>query len=264
VTRAWLGALVVAECFVTAPAAASNDDAIAACVAASTSGQRAQRSGALRSAQSSLLTCARAGCPAEVRSLCERLLTTVEASLPTVVLGARDASGQDLVDVEVSLDGAAFAEALDGKALAVDPGPHTLRFVRRDGTAMTLSIVAREAEKNRQLTVSFPVPARPTTPAPAPDTPAPSRRPPVLALVLAGVGVASIGAFASLALDGQRRYDRCNPAACSGSTVDGLALERGFAFGALGLGVVALGAAAFFFFHRGHDQAATAQAHLPP
>src|SRR3954469_16518472 len=60
------------------------------CVNAAESAQRQRSGGRLREARASLLVCARAACPAIVRSDCVAWLAENEASEPTVVLRAQD------------------------------------------------------------------------------------------------------------------------------------------------------------------------------
>src|ERR1700722_10936036 len=76
-------------------------DEIDTCVAAASTGQKQERAGQLRAARATFLSCDTSACPAEVRGVCDRLLLAVETSLPTVIFGARDAAGNDLVTVRV-------------------------------------------------------------------------------------------------------------------------------------------------------------------
>jgi hypothetical protein len=188
-----------------------------------------------------------------VRAVCDRLLNTVEASLPTVILGARDSAGNDLVAVRVRVDGGIVAEAMDGKAVPIDPGPHTLRFEREGGEAIEQTLVVREAEKNRSVVVTFGLTkSRPAVPRAAEDPLGP-RPIPVLVYVLGGVSVAALGAFVGLDVAGQSRYESCLSQPCPQSTVSSLEVERGLAYGSLGLGVLSLGVATWLFLARPHE-----------
>src|ERR1700685_1640160 len=71
------------------------------CIAASEAGPAQKLRGSLRGAREPLLICARDGCPAIVRQDCTQWLTEIIAALPSVVVGARDWQGHDLVDVTV-------------------------------------------------------------------------------------------------------------------------------------------------------------------
>jgi hypothetical protein len=227
------------------------------CASASEAAQQFRIDGKLVSAHEQLLVCVRRTCPAIVRGDCERWLSEVEQALPTVIVGAKDADGHDLVDVRVLVDGVVVKQAIDGKAAAVDPGPHTLRYEHEGSPAVEDRVVIREAEKERLLTVHFTtsgVPATPAAPAsttrlhlertgPAPVEHTSGSR--VLGYVLGGAGLASIGVFTFFAAKGQSDYDRCKAAVvCPQSDVDTIAVERAAAWVTLGLGAVALGASA--------------------
>jgi hypothetical protein len=229
-------------------ASVARADTIDACVSAVTMGQQLQREGKLRDARGSFLTCIRHECPPEVVGVCDRLLAAVEGSLPTVVLGARDSEGRDLVTVRVFVDGSLVMDALDGRAMPIDPGAHTLRFEEPSGMTVEQTVVIREAEKNRALTVTLKRPAVAMPDAPRPERPAPP--PPVAAYVLAGVGGIALASFTYLAIHGQSQYDECRSHNCPSSTVDALSVDRALALGALGIGVVSLGAAAWLVLSR--------------
>ena len=60
---------------------------------------------------------------------------------------ARDAKGEDLTEVRLTIDGETVAERLDGRALTLDPGTHTFRFnfVRSGSGAATIHNAPRFA-----------------------------------------------------------------------------------------------------------------------
>lgn len=218
-------------------------DAVEACASASEEAQALRNQYKLRAAREKLLACTQPACPAVILRDCDALLSEVEAAVPTVILTVRDAQGRDVTAVRVLLDGSPLASALDGHAMALDPGPHTLRFERAGGLVDQLQLVAREGEKDRVLAVQLaPDPARgPVTPLPPPerddgDTPWP-------AYALGGAGALALGAFGVLVITGQSEYDECESAGCSTNDVDALERQRWMAWTALGVGVVAVGAA---------------------
>ncbi len=94
----------------------------AECVSASEDAQLMRIKGQLRAARANLLVCSQDDCPKIVKQDCTGWLDEVDRAIPTVVLGARDARGQDLTDVHVAMDGTSLALRLDGKAIPVDPG----------------------------------------------------------------------------------------------------------------------------------------------
>jgi len=229
-------------------------DTVDECVGAVASGQKEQRAGALRAARASFLSCDKVECPAQVRGVCDSLLTSVEASLPTVIFGARDALGSDLVTVRVLVDGVEAAASLDGKAVPIDPGPHSLRFERAGSAPIEQRAVIRESEKNRMFLVTFPPPEG--VPGKSGEGTARGRPVPVVAYVLAGAGVASLGVFTALDVNGQSVYDTCK-SGCSSSTKSGLTTERDVALTLGGVGIVSLGVATWLFLTRPAEAHAT-------
>jgi hypothetical protein len=79
-------------------------------------------------AREKFAVCAAAECPPVVQGDCAGWLASVEKALPSVVLMAKDDGGASLIDVKVTMDGQPFLKRLDGRAVSVDPGPHTFRF----------------------------------------------------------------------------------------------------------------------------------------
>jgi hypothetical protein len=138
---------------VVAPAAAMDK---AECATAYESAQRARKETHLLEAQRELVKCAQDVCGNVARRDCTRWLGEVEASIPSIVFGAQDGSGRELVDVQVLVDGSTIAEHLDGRAVSLDPGPHEVRALRLDTEeAVESRITAFEGDKNRKLVLSF-------------------------------------------------------------------------------------------------------------
>src|SRR5215475_7621018 len=92
----------------------------AECAAAAEQGQQLRDEGKYRRAREQMLVCAREACPPPIRSDCGKWLTEVDRDAPTVVFGARDGRGSDVVDVKVSMDGQVILDRLDGKPVLVD------------------------------------------------------------------------------------------------------------------------------------------------
>jgi hypothetical protein len=242
----------------SAPAPARADDR-EMCASSSERGQRLRKAGHLIEAHEEFAVCSRAGCPNVVKRDCDRWIGEVETSLPTVVVAARDAQGRDLVDVRVFVDEVLVTSHLDGKAIPVNPGPHTLRYELADGRPVTGDVVIHEGEKARVLPVRFGATVLPPSPLAA-SAPPPATAPagtdngakwPVGSYVLGGIGVASLAVFAALAITGQSTFDQCAQShACSQSQKDSLSLERAVAWSMFGVGVVALGAATWVVISR--------------
>src|SRR5579863_43066 len=71
----------------------------------------------LVSAREQLRVCARTSCTRFIARDCATWLGEVEARIPSVVLSAQEATGADIVDATVTMDGAVIAERLDGRAI---------------------------------------------------------------------------------------------------------------------------------------------------
>lgn len=137
----------------TAAEAGATD--VQACLASSEKGQRARANGKLREARESFLVCGNETCPAIVRRDCAQWTSELTTALPTVVFGAKDKGGRDLFDVTVVIDGETLVTKLDGKAVFVDPGRHTVEMKAAGAPAVTDTILVKEGEKSRVVAVTF-------------------------------------------------------------------------------------------------------------
>ena len=124
------------------------------CTDAFEGASQASQAGHLLAARQALITCSAQTCPQAMRPLCIAEFARVDARIPTIVVSAVDARGADIVDASVSVDGAAVAGALDGKALPLDPGKHVVRVERSGGVAEQV-IVAREGEQARPVRLTL-------------------------------------------------------------------------------------------------------------
>jgi hypothetical protein len=167
---------------VIATAGSARADDRTDCLRAASKGQTLRDEHQLIEARAQFRVCARQVCPAVVRRDCATWLDAAERSLPTVVVSARDAGGTDLVDVTVRVDGAPLATRLDGRAVAMNPGPHVFHFQEPDGTSVHQTIVIDEGRQDQSVAVVFPgppavaaeVPREPAPPVPAEAPPPPS------------------------------------------------------------------------------------------
>lgn len=132
------------------------------CVSDAEQAQRFRRDARLRSARASLLGCAREACPLLVRTDCKRWLGEVDAALPTVVLRCSDDHGSEIVDVRVLVDGAVLVERIDGRAVAVDPGDHAIRYERGGKTVGEQHVVIQQGEHDRLVSMIFRTPGTQT------------------------------------------------------------------------------------------------------
>jgi hypothetical protein len=231
------------------------------CISAFDEGQELREALKLRAAREQFLVCSRDACAAMLRRDCARALEDVERDLPTVSLGAQDKSGADLSDLKVTIDGEPVTLDQSGRSVAVDPGQHVVKF-ERDGYASAVKhVLMRMGERNRVVVVTLrregdPVDPLGDTPAPATGA-TPGRKVSPWAFVFGGVGVAALGSFTYFAISGKSEKDRlegvCSPT-CNDSQVSGVRDRYIAADVSLGVGLVALGAAAYFLFF--HDRPA--------
>lgn len=239
------------------------------CADAYKAAQVHRKNGALRRARESLLVCLSDRCPSVVQPDCTRWLTEVEAALPSVSFAAKGVDGADVTNVHVSIDGQLVTDTLDGKAVPVDPGAHSLRFEYGDEQPIEQNIVMREGEKARVITVSW-AKARPNeTAAPASVESRSSRGAPASAWITGAVGLGALATFGILGVHGmQRRSDLEKECfgRCSQEQVDSIKTELTAADVALGVGIVSLGVSAVLFLTSGgsSSEPSTGKASPPP
>jgi hypothetical protein len=191
-----VGAALVLGVLVHASRASADEKQ--ACVAASEKAQQLRSAGKLGEARDQLNVCGRPECPKLVRQDCTEWMSELLASLPSVVPGAKDRNGRDLVDVRLRVDGTLTAERLDGKPIVIDPGVHTFLFEAKGAPAVSEQVVIKPGEKNRIVIVTFATPDdHPAPPAPPSTAPLAEDRKrsstPIVAYVLGGLGLAALG-----------------------------------------------------------------------
>ena len=207
------GALGIALTVVALPALAD----VKACIGASEKGQQARAAGKLREAHEQFLVCGVDACPALVRKDCVQWNAELAQSMPTVVFAARDRQGKDFFDVTVAMDGEILVKKLDGKPIPVDPGKHVFRFEGAGAPPTTETVLIREGERARSVTVTFDVGAavKPPSPvivaAPVPaSTPSPKHEHTVYPWVVVGVGVAAVAAGVVVLATAPSRPSNCD------------------------------------------------------
>jgi len=131
------------------------DPTTADCLSASENSLSLRNQHKLREARAALLICAAPSCPADIRAECTRRVGEVNVAIPTIVFEAKDASGNDLSAVRVSMDGQLLIERLEGTALSIDPGVHGFMFETPGQSPVVKQLVIREGEKDRRELVAF-------------------------------------------------------------------------------------------------------------
>jgi len=231
-----------------APTRAFADDN--SCIQSYEQTQTLRRAGKLHEARAEAAKCASDTCPAVLAKDCAKWLSEIEQSIPTVVFDVRSASGDELTDVRVLVDGKVLAEKLDGRSVTLDVGPHSFRFESKDGKGLPAEhrTVIHEGDKNRKISVMLAA-SQAVRPTPEPKA---ERPVPASTWIFGGVALASLGVGTVFALDGSSKesdLDRCRPS-CPGSAVNEASTSYAVADILLTAGVVSAIAAAAIYFTR--------------
>lgn len=190
---------------ITLLSAVAHAEPTAVCLSANEKAQQLRSEKHFREAAEQLRVCSQSSCPSAVQRDCAQWLREVEASLPTITFAAKDAKGRDLFDVTVDVDGKNVLKSLDGSAIPIDPGRHSVTF-RHDGE-ITQEVLITEGEKARRIEVRFggsdsgEEPQRATSHSRFSPWP----------FVLGGLGVAAIGGGIAMHVAGASMF----PAECN-------------------------------------------------
>ncbi|MEZ4224292.1 MAG: hypothetical protein R3B13_25305 [Polyangiaceae bacterium] len=242
---------------------AAHADAKKECAAAYVEAQTLKRDNSLKAAREQLIICARDSCMSAVKKDCLTWLDEVNAALPSIVVVAKDSAGKETLNVKVTADEQVVAEQLDTKGIELDPGTHKVKFELEGEDPVEREVILRAGQKNKVIEVQF---GNPDTAAPPPPVEDPAagqddvsfdtdkmkkKSVPTVSYVLAGVGAVALAgtAFFWLGAEGEKsdlESSGCSPN-CAQDDVDSIKQKRLFGDIALGVGVVSLGAAAYFW-----------------
>jgi hypothetical protein len=243
----------------TASAADAESDK-AQCLSAYEAGQRARKAGQLQMAKASFGFCGSNACPRVMHADCGRWLAEVEAELPTVVFRVAG-GGVELDGARIAIDGGLEHE-LDGRAVELDPGEHSIAFTHEGYQPLERSFrfsVGDKLVQRRVELVPLPSPSPSSSPgdtatnaassALAPE-PAPSS---TLVPAWLGVGVGTLGVAGLVYFGATARKDESALAVCSPSCSKARVAEvrREYLLANVSLGVGAAGfltAAAWLLF----------------
>lgn len=225
-----------------------------ACVKDHEQAQLLRREAKLLASRESLRLCAQESCPPLVRADCLEMLQSLEPSLPSVVIVAK-LGPQDVADVTVTIDGGLVRTRLDGTAIELDPGLHSIRLERAPWDPVEQQVLLTEGQKNRPLLVTFgnPEPSV-SAPALAPTPESHEYRPiPRLDYVLAGVAAAGVASFIGFAVRAKNERDAlegsCAPV-CSDAEVEWVRTRLIVADASLAVAVLSIAAGAYVYFTR--------------
>ncbi|MBK9001553.1 MAG: hypothetical protein IPM35_38020 [Myxococcales bacterium] len=256
--RVVFGSLAVFGALCLAPPAARADTTKQACVQAYVDAQRLRKADKLSEARQKLELCADDACPATVKKDCKAWVDENERDQPTLALSALDLDGKKTITVKVLVDGVSVGDQLPSSPIKVDPGAHKVRFEATGLAPIEIEVSLQKGEKAREVLADFSKQKKDEAPAPAApnetgDSARATRKTPVLVYVLGGVGVLGVASFAYFGSTGKSEEDEladtCAPN-CSQSKVDAAHQKMLIADISLGVGAVALGAAAYLYFTR--------------
>lgn len=218
----------------------------AECVRAYESSQELKLDGKLTEARDRLFRCMQEDCRAFMRQACAEWLEDVQLGMPSVVFAVRRGP-QDLSQVRVFKDGQLLRERLEGQAVEIDPGIYTFRFEADGSPPLEQRFVIREGERKRVLRVVLPAPQGPDLTQRDGGGP-----PPLATWILGGVGALGVAGFVTLGLwgssDESSLRDRCAPD-CSDADVDAVSTKYLLSDLSLGVGLLSLGAAGYFWWN---------------
>ncbi len=146
----WLaavGVLCLAE-----RANAQNDDA---CIAANDKSIALRKQGKLIDARRELATCAADACPDIVKTECRNRVQEINGVIPGIVFDVKDASGNPVTQIRITMDGAPLTDHLDGTAIEINPGKHDFSFEVAGQLPVTKSFMIPEGEKAHRETVAL-------------------------------------------------------------------------------------------------------------
>jgi len=179
--------------------------------------------GRYAAARERLAVCADPSCPKVLSGDCQALLAELTALMSTLRFDVRATDNVPVQGTRVFVDGELASEHAESAPLTLDPGTYLLRFEAPGYAPQELRLVAREAEKERVVSVRLTpqpdthAPASQATSAAVDDYPdraqdfAPRRKKPsqLTAYVLGGTALAVLGTSIALGVAGKGEYDRC-------------------------------------------------------
>lgn len=182
-----------------AQAAQAAPPTVEQCLDASERGQRLESEGKLSAAMDRFAVCASTACPAPVRVSCTRSAQQVAERMPTVVIVVRGEGDLDVENAVATFDDTR-REAIDGRPIALDPGPHSLRITAPGREPVARTLLVNVGEKDRVVRVQVASTPKGATPV-APVGPSTTVEPKAESSG-GGPPVASWGLFAGAAASG--------------------------------------------------------------
>ena len=215
--------IVVVIVLAWAPQAAAQDG----CMEAFQATQELRKSGQLLEAREQAVACGKGSCPEVIGKKCREWVPEIDATIPSVVVTVKDASGKDSGSATLHIDDK--EHPLDGRAIKLNPGQHEFVAQLPGEEPLRETILIGEGDDNRRIEMSY---APEVDPEPVPrggedTTTGDSEAEGIHPLVFVGFGVAAAGIIVGaitggLALDGGSDVENnCNDKVCPESERDG-------------------------------------------
>jgi hypothetical protein len=158
-----LAASIAGAAGVHASAAQATEPTTAECMIAHDEGTDLRAKHDLRAARARLQVCSAETCPAGLRAACADEARQVSAAIPTLILDAVDAAGNDVSHVTVTMDGEPLIDRIDGTAVAVEPGAHRFSFRVAGRPEEVKTLFMTEGEKNKRVRIAIAPPPPPAS-----------------------------------------------------------------------------------------------------
>ncbi len=145
-----VGGFLGAALLVAGPVRAA--DLVAECIGANERSLDLRKQGKLIEARREVAVCTASACPEMIQDACSKRMAEINGAVPSAVFDVRDGTGRSLEGARVSID-AGPAVPVGATAVAMDPGPHTLRFTVDGQVAVDKGLVLLEGEKEKRVAV---------------------------------------------------------------------------------------------------------------
>ncbi len=191
------------------------------------------------------MLCAQDACPVAAKKDCADWLSEVEKALPSAVFVLLSGDGSESTQVRVLVDGRLVQSVLDGHAVTLDPGIHTVRFEPQQGNTVELRVTLSEGQKNKR------VEARVAALPAATKTPSQSSELDSKVWLAGASSLLFFGAFAYIGAGAAKDADHLRTTCehhCPSAEVDDVGRRLLLADLSLGAGLLTAGLSAYWYF----------------
>lgn len=246
--------LAVGALLMGAPHAYAQPNPKLECAAAFEKTQELRQNGSLTEALEAANVCARDVCPQVTIGDCSKWAQELTASVPTLIVVAKDAAGTVLSSAAVRVDGSLAPAALGETTIRLNPGAHEI-VVEVNGKQRKETLDLKEGQSIRREIVFSDIGVLPTVPVPV--EPESSFEIPTATWIVGGVGAAGILVWViagSVGLANRSDAEETCPKNADGevncplSTTDPIDVQFAVADVGLGVGVAGLATAVVLMF----------------